>query len=533
MVLMALLCSVLCFNVNLTYSQNLVPNPGFEEIDGCTVFAGYAEVDSASYWFNPTWTTPDLRYDSCLISDPFYQLLNLVDQNILFPGAHNGQGYVGMILGSADYQNHPTSTDWMEYISVKLTSSLVAGQHYYVSAFIKLQADVDYATEDLGFYFSETSIADSTLEPLKQYIPQVSNLDGFITNTGEWKKVTGCFIANGGEEYLTIGNFSDPGSANLLHFTGDTSNKTAYYFIDDISVEPISFDFDFDSLACSYDNQTIEINPDDSLFYYFPNASITYDSLGIDPFDSLHKFQINTIEGNCIITDTARVKIETAGDIGFSNDTTICQGDTFVLKSSFVADAYTWSTGSIADTIEVFDQGTYSLTVTKGPCTVSDTIIVSTMAPPTEVFQELITVCHSESVLLDASTPLSTYLWSDGSMANSLLVNSPGLYWVEITNQCGTTTDNVEVSFNELNPENVPNTITPNGDGINDKFSIPLTESCALKFVAFNRWGSQIYENDNYQGQWPVNDLSDGIYYYEIHSQESDCTVTGWIQVLH
>ncbi len=50
--------------------------------------------------------------------------------------------------------------------------------------------------------------------------------------------VTDTFISNdGGEKYITIGNFNDDADSDTLyHFSGDTSAIYAYYFIDDVSV---------------------------------------------------------------------------------------------------------------------------------------------------------------------------------------------------------------------------------------------------------------------------------------------------------
>ncbi|MBK9286808.1 MAG: gliding motility-associated C-terminal domain-containing protein [Flavobacteriales bacterium] len=48
----------------------------------------------------------------------------------------------------------------------------------------------------------------------------------------------------------------------------------------------------------------------------------------------------------------------------------------------------------------------------------------------------------------------------------------------------------------------VPNTFTPNGDGINDAFYALATEVKTFKLYVFNRWGEKIYESDRLDRFW-------------------------------
>jgi gliding motility-associated-like protein len=48
----------------------------------------------------------------------------------------------------------------------------------------------------------------------------------------------------------------------------------------------------------------------------------------------------------------------------------------------------------------------------------------------------------------------------------------------------------------------VPNTFTPNGDGINDFFTIKGRDIKTFKLYIFNRWGQLIFESDNMDNQW-------------------------------
>ena len=62
---------------------------------------------------------------------------------------------------------------------------------------------------------------------------------------------------------------------------------------------------------------------------------------------------------------------------------------------------------------------------------------------------------------------------------------------------------------------NIPNVITPNGDGINDAFYITNIEFYPNSEIKiYNRWGKRVYESQNYQGDWDGDRLDEGILLY-------------------
>lgn len=121
---------------------------------------------------------------------------------------------------------------------------------------------------------------------------------------------------------------------------------------------------------------------------------------------------------------------------------------------------------------------------------------------------------------------------------------SPGNYTVLFTvidNSCtnnysNTINQNIvvidnEVSFKDLN---IPNLITPNGDGLNDYYRIPGIPigNCSTYFKGieiYNRWGARIFYSTDKLFKW-YPEVSDGIYYYtlDFNSEQKN----GWIQII-
>lgn len=69
----------------------------------------------------------------------------------------------------------------------------------------------------------------------------------------------------------------------------------------------------------------------------------------------------------------------------------------------------------------------------------------------------------------------------------------------------------------ELREVEVPNVITPNGDGRNDVLKVTGIEFFPENTVQlFNRWGQKVWEGINYQNTYSPIDLEGGVYIYKV-----------------
>jgi gliding motility-associated-like protein len=110
---------------------------------------------------------------------------------------------------------------------------------------------------------------------------------------------------------------------------------------------------------------------------------------------------------------------------------------------------------------------------------------------------------------------------------------------IEDVNGC-ITLDSVFVEvFDDLDRVlDLVNTITPNGDGINDILVIKGLESFdANSLTIFNRWGEQVFHQDNYQngfdGTYKGKLLPSGSYYYILRLWPGDRVVKSVLIILH
>jgi len=219
--------------------QNLVPNPSFEIDTACP--HNLAELYYAVPWFQP-WVFNGSTSLAC--SSDYYNQCNngiIGVPNNIAGGcfAHTGVAYCGICLFES------MDSNYREYIEVQLMDTLITNKKYCVDFYVSLADSSGYATNKFGAYFSSLPDTTSSLlsgNNLFSNSPQVLNPsnDSLKNKTG-WMEVSGSFIANGGEKYLTIGNFFDDANSHAYYVGNCGWNSggmctTAYYYIDDISV---------------------------------------------------------------------------------------------------------------------------------------------------------------------------------------------------------------------------------------------------------------------------------------------------------
>ncbi len=219
-------------------AQNLVVNPSFENTNtNCSNFGGEAFRQD----LNPTWDNANTNIpgDSCSSPDLF-SACNLfavgMPSSILgWQYARTGTRYTGIILYEAPFG---LKSNYREYIQGHTTSPLVAGETYCVSFYISLADAVQYASENIGVYFSNTHVARDacTDGSLLNVTPQLSNNCGVLMDTMNWVRMQWEYTASGGEQYFVIGNFKDKNNTPLHNAYGGALNPYAYYFIEDVSI---------------------------------------------------------------------------------------------------------------------------------------------------------------------------------------------------------------------------------------------------------------------------------------------------------
>ena len=225
-----LFCVLFCIANSM--AQNLVLNPGFEDYFECPTEINTTPNTKliAPHWFSPSAGTPDL-FNHCS--------KNTVTGVSNFAGVVNaleGKGYAGIISWKKD--------GFSEYLSTKLSSPLIKDTQYIVSFQYRLSRYSMYASDRMGLLISADSIFvnhDKVLNLETAYIRK--RAQALDEETGTWQKMEYAFLAQGGEQYLTIGNFSPAAQTKVKHMywkhvQNPVLENAAYYYIDEVSVIP-------------------------------------------------------------------------------------------------------------------------------------------------------------------------------------------------------------------------------------------------------------------------------------------------------
>lgn len=118
------------------------------------------------------------------------------------------------------------------------------------------------------------------------------------------------------------------------------------------------------------------------------------------------------------------------------------------------------------------------------------------------------------------------------------------LKFVSGDNKCGILTSDslfteIYVESNEIGlfeNQRAPDVITPNGDGYNETFTLPVLADNQCKKEAFgkieiyNRWGRKVFESSDEGFEWRPENIPAGEYFYLIHFSES--TFKGYLHLL-
>lgn len=65
---------------------------------------------------------------------------------------------------------------------------------------------------------------------------------------------------------------------------------------------------------------------------------------------------------------------------------------------------------------------------------------------PTSDLGSMVRICQGSGLILNpGNNPGASFLWSTGAQTQTITVNQSGVYWVTITNNCGSITDSIEV----------------------------------------------------------------------------------------
>jgi gliding motility-associated-like protein len=213
----------------------------------------------------------------------------------------------------------------------------------------------------------------------------------------------------------------------------------------------------------------------------------------------------------CPMLDSALVTVISPPEIDLGGDTTLCTGESIAFSFS---EQLTWNSSTLSSTFQTNSEGLITASYSDGICNVSDSIFISILDPIVIPFGNNYTYCQGDTVTLTATSPTAEYfLWFDGTELSTHLFSESGNYSVTVSNGCETVSRNWNMEFEDCNVYfYIPNSFTPNNDGVNDIWFPEINGWTEVETWVFNRWGEIVFYSSNPNTPW-VGEVRDGSYF--------------------
>lgn len=436
--------------------QNLVPNYSFEQKIQCP--GTYDEFNGfvANWTGQGSYPTGGL----CYFTANCRSAQNGVPSNGLgYQYAHSGVSYAGLVDYFSQYENNPNDYNYRDYIQVSLNIPLKTGIKYCVVWYVSLSDTSMYECSDMGAYFSDSLLSYSPTNAVKSNLtPQVANdpLNNPLTDKINWMKITGSFIATGGEQYIIIGNFKDDANSSIDSVGSNASPAyqnalAAFYYVDDVSVlEVMQARAGRDTLICIGGKALI--GKDTAM----PGVSYHWlPATGLSNPNAAQTFASPSVTTTYTLTEI--------------NDS---------MKTCGCPDSLT------------IDSVTVSVYTIKACCSA--------------------TINYGQSVTLSVS-PAYTYLWQPNTGLNNDTAQSVTAepfttitYTIIATDSIGCKAkDSVTITMDEETCKEVyiPNVFSP-GQAINNILYVRSECIASMDFSVFDRWGNKIFESEDINKGW-------------------------------
>jgi hypothetical protein len=287
-----LICIILSTGISCA-QNNLISNGSFENNTICPNHLSNAISNgSIMNCSNPASESPDY-FNSCTVvpSQTFQVPTNGRGSQV----AKSGSAYAGIGVWALNIS--PT-----EYIQIRIKDSLKPNHHYAFECYLSRAEKFRYAVSNFGAYFSVDSVSMPATDILP-FVPQINNPVGnYFTDTLNWMPFTGTFLAQGGEQYVILGNFNPATTPidTLYQYYGSASHSNwAYYYIDDVSL------IDLDSTLAVNENEAM------AQVKVFPNPAST--SIVLNHYGNFTKIIVEEISGKTVLE--ANLKTDLSSEI--------------------------------------------------------------------------------------------------------------------------------------------------------------------------------------------------------------------------
>lgn len=255
------------------------------------------------------------------------------------------------------------------------------------------------------------------------------------------------YIARNGRIYLSVINNPDLiGVASIfveegIQLNGELSREGLPNII---SSALYDYDVEFTSTDHCFGDSTqfttiSSFSPDSVLWDFddpgsgLANLDTSFDATHIFSAPGVYTVQLYTYNSFFQDTIAHTVEIVDLPTVSLPNNLYLCEGDTFSVAAISNLQNFAWSTGDTTQSIDVFLQGVYSVSVSNVCGIASDSIEITVNPTPlVDLGPDTISSPIGMPIVLESNVTGDYYDWNTGHTSSSITVTNGGTYYLTV-----------------------------------------------------------------------------------------------------
>ena len=217
-------------------------------------------------------------------------------------------------------------------------------------------------------------------------------------------------------------------------------------------------------------------------------------------------YNLNIDNGVCTYKDSIIIVDGLAPKL--KDNDTLCVNNVPIILDSEASEnnlSFFWiPNNSITKTISIIKPGNFQVKVSS-PAGCESTRNFTVVSPAIVELGNDRFFCQGDSLeLIPSISSLGSvdYQWSSSETTKNLKVSKAGNYKLTVNQKGCSVSDSISIFSKSCVKILAPNAFSPNNDGINDIFSIFISNAKVLSLQIFDRWGSIIYFDENQNPTW-------------------------------
>ncbi|WP_343748644.1 gliding motility-associated C-terminal domain-containing protein [Fluviicola sp.] len=351
----------------------------------------------------------------------------------------------------------------------------------------------------------------------------------------------GVFLAVTTDNIEWFANGASLGSANPITIPFSTLNTnpvfsielsnacfttTQFDSVEIITPEVLQLSDDTVSV-CFFDSEVLFLDNTDvtSVTWSGNFGTVQSDHLTVHGNTTYTPITVTAIDQYGCVTESAVVIVNTSiynlmPNLNFPN---YCPGTSGNLTANTTSDSVLWITpfgnsgnNPLNFTLSQQNSGNFYLhTWDDMGCMYVDTVVVPLAPVPSLDILPDTVFCANDIYTFYFPNDANTYYWTTYGNSTQIPITFDQELILNVVTPDGCVgSDTLVVHAVDCDDE-LPNIITPNGDGINDYFIIDDAYSqLGNTLIIINRWGNKMFEASPYKNDWDGDQISDGVYFY-------------------